>query len=156
MDVLRKELHQDLGDSLQSLVLYGSFARGDFRAGSDLDLIIVLKSADPRPFRRIDLVLPAVIRARNSSAFRRLRRQGFMPDFAPLVLRIDELKDTPSVLIDAAYDGVIVYDTGVIARKFLSIKRRLRELKARRVWTGPRGWYWLLSPDLKPAGNLRI
>lgn len=45
-DSTLKEFVGDLqslyGDALQSVVLYGSYARGDFRAGSDVDLLVLL------------------------------------------------------------------------------------------------------------------
>ncbi|MBI4332062.1 MAG: nucleotidyltransferase domain-containing protein [Chloroflexi bacterium] len=40
---LTESLKNELGDSLESVVLYGSFARGDFRAESDIDVLLVLK-----------------------------------------------------------------------------------------------------------------
>lgn len=44
---LSRQLKQDLlslyGQRLDRLVLYGSYARGDFRADSDVDYLVVLK-----------------------------------------------------------------------------------------------------------------
>ena len=43
-----KELKQGLveiyGDKLKAVYLYGSYARGDYRPGSDVDVMILLKS----------------------------------------------------------------------------------------------------------------
>ena len=45
---LMKELKQGLaeiyGDKLKAVYLYGSYARGDYRDGSDVDVMILLKS----------------------------------------------------------------------------------------------------------------
>lgn len=45
---LMKELKQGLveiyGDKLKAVYLYGSYARGDYRPGSDVDVMILLKS----------------------------------------------------------------------------------------------------------------
>ena len=42
-----KELKEDLvhiyGDKLKGVYLYGSYARGDYRPGSDVDVMILLK-----------------------------------------------------------------------------------------------------------------
>ena len=40
---LRSELHQALGSQLQSVLLFGSRARGDARADSDIDVLIVVR-----------------------------------------------------------------------------------------------------------------
>jgi len=44
---LMKELKEGLvriyGDRLKAVYLYGSYARGDYRAGSDVDVMILLK-----------------------------------------------------------------------------------------------------------------
>ena len=49
-----RRLHEAAGDNLQSVVLYGSAARGDFHAHkSDLNLLCVLKSAKVQELARI-------------------------------------------------------------------------------------------------------
>jgi len=58
-----------LADSLAELwgaatvVLVGSYARGDFGAWSDIDLLVVVEEGDPNPLRRYDRALPALVRA---------------------------------------------------------------------------------------------
>jgi len=39
----KKRLKQIYGDKLKDIILYGSYARGDFTEGSDIDLIILLR-----------------------------------------------------------------------------------------------------------------
>jgi len=60
---LLKELKQGLmklyGDRLKGLYLYGSYARGDYKEGSDLDVLIVLNDFERAPIelsRTDDLV----------------------------------------------------------------------------------------------------
>ena len=50
---LLKELKQGLinlyGERLKGLYLYGSYARGDYREGSDLDILVVLNDFERAP-----------------------------------------------------------------------------------------------------------
>lgn len=39
---LRQQLRQLYVDRLQKVILYGSYARGDYHAGSDVDVMVVL------------------------------------------------------------------------------------------------------------------
>ena len=42
----KKRVSDFYGMRLHSLVLYGSYARGDFREGSDIDILVVLDSIE--------------------------------------------------------------------------------------------------------------
>ena len=42
MKELKKGLQQIYGDKLKAVYLYGSYARGDYRQGSDVDVMIIL------------------------------------------------------------------------------------------------------------------
>jgi predicted nucleotidyltransferase len=151
-----RELRVDLGDNLLSLAVYGSFARGDFVLTSDLDLLVILRTADRICGHRVDLVLPAILRTRKSEPYRALRALGFMPDFAPLIYRGDELTSTPAVFIDAAHDAVIICDTGMLAEKFLQVRMRMKDLGSQRIKVGERDWYWILKPGSEPGEDIEI
>lgn len=43
MKELKEGLVQIYGDKLKAVYLYGSYARGDYRPGSDVDVMILLK-----------------------------------------------------------------------------------------------------------------
>jgi predicted nucleotidyltransferase len=52
-ETFARELERIHGDDLVSVVLYGSAARGQYRAGrSDLNLLVLLRAADPPALRR--------------------------------------------------------------------------------------------------------
>lgn len=46
MKEFKEGLSQIYGDSLKGVYLYGSYARGDYRQGSDVDVMILLKDFD--------------------------------------------------------------------------------------------------------------
>jgi predicted nucleotidyltransferase len=43
LNILSSELRQILGDKLDQILLYGSYARGTERSDSDLDVLIILR-----------------------------------------------------------------------------------------------------------------
>lgn len=46
LDEVKKYLEKIYGDKLKGIILYGSYARGDFTDGSDIDLIILLEDME--------------------------------------------------------------------------------------------------------------
>jgi len=56
----KAELGKIYGPRLSRLILYGSYARGNARADSDLDLAVVLKGK-VQPGKEIDRMLDAVV-----------------------------------------------------------------------------------------------
>jgi len=44
------------GDRLYKIILYGSYARGDYNEESDIDFMVVLNDDDIRPFKEIDSI----------------------------------------------------------------------------------------------------
>ena len=56
---LKQELKRVYKNRLVSLILYGSYARGEARADSDIDVVVVLKG-DVIPGREIDYMLDTI------------------------------------------------------------------------------------------------
>jgi predicted nucleotidyltransferase len=52
LETVVRRLHERLGDDLQSVVLYGSYARGEADAGSDLDLMVIVPNL-PHEWREV-------------------------------------------------------------------------------------------------------
>ena len=54
-----KELKQELGGNLVSVILYGSAARGEYvRARSDLNLMLVFKKLDLEHITKVGKIMP--------------------------------------------------------------------------------------------------
>ena len=49
------------GDRLANVILYGSYARGDFHAESDIDLAVVLQTERVERWREIERVAPIAV-----------------------------------------------------------------------------------------------
>lgn len=53
---LKHELIKIYGNELVDLILYGSYARGDFNENSDIDFAVVLNSNDIKPLAEINRI----------------------------------------------------------------------------------------------------
>lgn len=122
-----------------SIVIFGSFARGDVREGSDLDVLIVVEDLHEEDRLRLSAFLSSSINP----------PPGFPSPVSPIVLTVDEVKRHPPILLDMVEDSIIVYDRENFMRRVLEdLRRKLSEIGARRVKTRE-GWYWILKPDAK-------
>ena len=113
---------------VESVVLYGSMARGDWSRHSDFDVLVGLES-DPQP-RFIDRL----------GTFLDLSRTGdveALPYTLPQVERM--FTHLNLVILAALRDGIVLYDRGMWRR----YQERFQTLLARRLLIPePRGWSW--------------
>ena len=59
LEEFKKEIKKLYGERLKQIILYGSYARGDFTEGSDIDLLIVLRGKVV-PGREIDRMIDII------------------------------------------------------------------------------------------------
>ena len=52
-------------------------------------------------------------------------------------------------------DAVILHDEGILSEELEKLKRRLKELGAKKIRTGDT-WFWILKPDLKLGEELEL
>ena len=65
-DVIR--IMQDVyGDRLDKIILYGSYARGDFHDESDIDYLVVLNDTNVSAFMEVNTIAPALYKAFSDS-----------------------------------------------------------------------------------------
>lgn len=140
-------LTMKFGDDLVSIVVFGSFARGKAKEGSDLDLLIVLREL-PREADRLRLSA-IVSRSLKPPA-------GFPRIVSPLVMTMEEVKRHPPILLDMVDDSLILYDKdGFIERVLKELQKKLEEMGAKKVKVGD-GWYWILKPDAELGEVVKI
>ena len=146
-------LKQTFGDSLVSLVLYGSVARGDAEADSDIDLLLILKNPPNNYHRRLDQVLGVQSDLEREEVYKRTReRLDIEPFLSHIILSKEEADENRYIYLDMVEDAKILYDRdNFFAQRLKVIKKRLRELHSKRVWLEDGTWYWDLKPDLKPG-----
>jgi predicted nucleotidyltransferase len=130
-------------DRVRSIALFGSQARGEAAAGSDVDLAIVLSGSGADDHGAL------------TTSLRVHDLRG--PPFISAVIWSDaDLLRHPWLLIDVAVDGIVLLDDGTLVREMDAVRRRLAALGSRRVHLGDGSWYWDLKPDWKPGDVIEI
>jgi len=127
-----EELKSVFGEGFAGLLLFGSYARGEARRDSDVDILVVLRGLRGMKVR--------------SRIYRVLARHVGLPltliDVNLNDLTREDLVVTP-LLLNALYDGVIMYDeTGVLAELKSKVGELIRKAKLVRYRTrdGKYGW----------------
>lgn len=134
------------GDRLISLVLYGSYARGDFSKNSDIDLIVVLNTAVDRynlhlELDKVEELLAPILKCFNS--------HGYNPVLSPIVLSVDLARNMRPLYLDVVFDARILYDKdNFISTVFEKLRRKLREYGAERVKIGKK-WVTVLKKEYR-------
>jgi hypothetical protein len=126
-----------LGDHLISIVLFGSQARGDAKEGSDYDLFIVADGLPPKPFKRV--------------LFIRSPLEGQFPEKFCIIAKTPKevMTDFPSLFLDLALDGIILFDKDDFFKK---LKNRVRQIiqqagLQRKMEKGKIYWAWQNPPQ---------
>ena len=132
-----------LGSRLRSLVLFGSVARGQSRARSDVDLLVIAAGFPRSLVERRRALLTAWSHARARHALPAVEWN--------LVTKTPEEAQFHSPLyLDIVEDGILLVDRGEFFQTVLDAMRaRMRELGSRRVFLDDGSWYWDLKPDYR-------
>lgn len=145
-DVLIEAFLKVFGDSLLSLVLFGSYARGEPRYDSDIDLLVILDHIDDR--YGVQRLLDDVERLLEPF-FSDISKCGFKPFLSPIVLSKDQASTTRPLYIDLVFDARVLYDKDNFISGILStIRDKLNSLGAERRRIGNK-WVVVLKKDFK-------
>lgn len=144
------------GDRLVSICFFGSVARGEARADSDIDVLVVATELPRDVGLRIRETAGIHETLRRSGEYRKLREQGRSAFMSDLFLSPDEAKAHPPILLDLTDDAFIAYDrNGFLKGVLQDMKQRLRDLGARKI-KARKGYYWILKPDARPDEVIEI
>ena len=99
VEVIVKEIDPD------KIILFGSRARGDYREGSDYDVLVLKEGIKPEDRRRVEgKLLVEFLKAR-------IYRDAVVDVIVQSPDKIEELKDVPYlVYYDAHREGVVIYE----------------------------------------------
>ena len=149
LDSFRELLIERLGNSLLSIAIYGSVARGEAGSGSDIDIVIVQKDTPPIYHKRLKPFIEVELKLRESKIYNKLLARGIFPCLAYLVLSQDELNRNKNLFLDMIENSIILFDREGFLKKLLEdLKHRIQELGSRKISLGDGSWYWDLKPDL--------
>ena len=142
------------GERLVSVVLFGSVARGDASATSDIDLLIIATELPAGQFARKRLLAPA------DAAFERdlaeAERSGVDTRLARIVRTPAEAARVIPLYLDMTEDAQLLYDrNGFFAGILDRVRSSLKRLGSRRIREG-KTWYWDLKPDFKRGDLIEI
>jgi predicted nucleotidyltransferase len=155
IEALRRRVIEYYGDSLVSLVFFGSVARGLFRPDSDIDLLIIAANL---PRGRVPRVLDFQqgVEVCFEEMFRGLRQEGIHPLLSPIIKTPDEVSLGSPLFLDMVAEAKISFDRSDFFRTYLEeLEVKLRRMGARKVrFKG--GSYWLLKPDYQPGDIIEL
>jgi predicted nucleotidyltransferase len=135
-------LEARFGPDLVSVVLFGSWARGEGRAESDIDLLVIIGSLTGGRFERYQPVRELAQEVSEELA-----------DRVSLIVSTPEgAKHVKPYYLGMLSGHVMLHDAGGFFAAVLDrLQRRLRELGARRYVDDDGYEYWDLKPDWKPG-----
>jgi predicted nucleotidyltransferase len=133
------------GDRLVSVCLYGSVARGEAQATSDIDLLVVLESLDGSPVESLRAVYGCLGELRLERRF--LLRHGVATDVSIYPLAREEARRFYPIYLDVAEDGIILYDVGGFFAR-LQFQAVGTLINSGGVKVRSRGeWFWRMPKD---------
>jgi len=143
LDAYVAALGRRYGDSLVSVVLFGSWARGEARAESDIDVLIIARGL---PRKRWD----------RYGGLREVSAE-FATAVAPILLTPEEAQRVKPYYLGMLSGHVIIHDSGGFFAAVLErLRRRLAELGSRRYVDKDGYEYWDLKPDWKPGDVVEL
>jgi len=150
LDRLRNRLGEDV---ILAFALFGSVARGEARSDSDIDVLIVHKEIEFDPIKKFVKVR---FELQEESEYKRLKESGLNPYPSSIFMTERDLWERPLILLDILDHGLILYDTGVLQRRFDALRKRLAELGSEKIVLEDGTWYWDLKPDWKPGEVIEL
>ena len=153
-DTYTRLLERELGSELVAVVLFGSVARGEATAGSDIDLLVVCETLPAGRFARLDRL--ARVDREFEDELRRLRARGVDTRVVPLLKTRQEAERVVPLYLDMVEDAKLLVDRdGFFAGVLAGLRERLAALGAERRRRGAVR-YWILKRDFRPGERIEL
>ena len=136
-----------LGDDLLGIVLYGSIARGEANENSDMDVLLVARDLPGSFATRVEYLYP-MKRSCRDAQIELWREKAIYCSIQIYPLLPDELEVFRPLFLDITTDGKVLFDrVGLMEEKLEEWRRKLSEVRARKVVLPNRSWYWDLGVE---------
>ncbi|MEA1904588.1 MAG: nucleotidyltransferase domain-containing protein [Candidatus Hadarchaeota archaeon] len=132
-----------------SVVLYGSFARGDYGPESDVDLLFVIEG-----YERSEGL---GVKEADELTYKIWKLRGEYHKVLPYPLTPEQARYHRPLYLDMTEDSILLYDEDGFMKGVLDeVRSRLRRSGAERRELLNGSWYWVLKPDVKPGEVVEI
>lgn len=146
-----REIIAHYGTSLIGCAIFGSYARGENRLNSDLDLLIILEDA-PSFSRRLEEFVEQVEMKHEALAQELYEQEEILCELSPYILTREEALKLQPIYYDLVKHHLILYDPeGLIARIIGSTRKLLEQSEARKT-SRSNTWEWSLEKIGFPRG----
>ena len=155
---LKDCLIEHSADNFISLVVFGSFARGDFGLNSDIDLLLLfrqfsgsysqnpIRPASHRARMRLFQEIEKYVEAEKMEIF---EATGYYPHFSPILRTTDEARKFSRIYLDMTEHVLVIYDKDQFFTQTLKdVRNFLVKIDAQKRWIGKK-WYWVFSPGVE-------
>ncbi len=152
--VYARLLEEELKENLVAVILFGSVARGEATADSDIDLLVVCETLPTGRFARLGLLERTDARFEEERL--RLRANGIDTRVVPLLKTRQEATRVVPLYLDMVEDACLLVDRGGFFAEVLArLRARLAALGAERRRRG-RLRYWILKRDFQPGETIEL
>lgn len=108
-------------------------------------MLIICRNLPKEKLRRQELF----IQIEDTLNLEPLYREGFYPNFSPVLKTAEEATFLTPLYLDMVEDAIILYDVEGFFKNILdNLRTIMKKQGARRVYIGKK-WYWDLKPGLK-------
>ena len=150
-------LRREFGESLLNVLIFGSVARGETTASSDMDVLVVSGDFPKTLSGRMERLTKVLTELEHTETFKAMRAKGLNTWIQFHPLRPEEAKLHRPVYLDMVVDHITLLDKDDLMKNVLAgLEKRLRELGARRVVLKNGTWYWDLKPDMRKGEVVEV
>ncbi|HHV61198.1 MAG TPA: nucleotidyltransferase domain-containing protein [Firmicutes bacterium] len=141
IDSILSEILHYYGKNLSGLAIFGSYARGENRKNSDLDLLIILQEA-PRRRERLTEFIEGIELKHEDLAQRLYDEEDILCELSPYILTETEALKVQPIYFDLVAHHIVVSDPkGIIGHIITAMAALLRKAGARKVRRN-NTWEW--------------
>ncbi len=118
------QIKKHYGDNLSGLAIYGSYARLDNRANSDLDLLIILRSTVGRS-QRISDFITHIEMPLEPEAQKLFENDFILCELSPYILTCNEAMHFQTIYSDFVDSHILVYDPDKYLERIIAATKQL-------------------------------